>query len=84
MSSLLAGLALREGADVTLRISRGSKTGGDHVRPLQPDVSRRLPEEISMGGKHDEVRGLNKGECAERFLELRDGTLEHWSVDPNT
>ena len=37
-----------------------------------------------MGGKHDEVRGLNKGECAERFLELRDGTLEHWSVDPNT
>ena len=26
-----------------------------------------------MGGRHDEVRGFNKGECAERFLELPDG-----------
>ena len=37
-----------------------------------------------MGGMHGEIRGLNKGECAELFLELRDGTLKHWSIDPNT
>ena len=37
-----------------------------------------------MGGRYGEVHSLNKGECAELFLELRDETLKDWSVHPNT
>ena len=37
-----------------------------------------------MGGITGEVRGQNKGECAERFQELLDEQLVGWSVWPST
>ena len=38
-----------------------------------------------MGGTGGEVRGKNKGECVERFLELRNSeTFDGWSWEPWT
>lgn len=37
-----------------------------------------------MGGSTDEVRGQNKGECAERFQQLLDDQLDGWDVRPDT
>ena len=37
-----------------------------------------------MGSCQGEVRGQNKGECAERFLELLNAELDGWDVQPKT
>jgi hypothetical protein len=37
-----------------------------------------------VGGVLGEVRGKNKGECAARFLELRDEQFEGFTFSPST